>query len=413
MTTQACPNCGATIPIEIGYVAWCEHCSWNVVAPEVRQPKSRFERAYASAGRRLGERLAAELMRADTLQPRLAPARAAAYLIAAGVHLFTLTFVAAGAFTIVSTFPSVLGIVLGLLVASPALLFMPRLGKLDKDANSLQRRDAPTLFALIDELASALSTKRATVVVIDTDFNASWAVIGWRRRRVLTLGLPLLTALDPQERVALLAHELAHSKNGDASRGVVIGGAIGALQEIYMLVRPERRAVGAEFFLNFVFIVVAKPVEWLIHLEFHLLRRDSQRAEYLADALAATVAGSAAVVALHEKLLLQPTVRAVVQHAVRATDEDLFESLVHAVHSVPERERERRRRVARLEESRLAASHPPTGLRIALLEGRDRVGARVLLDEARSSEIDRELHHFRPEFQRTLIDDYRATVYHR
>lgn len=312
MTTQACPGCGATIPVESGYVTWCEHCSWNVVAPVVPLPRGRFERAYAAAGRRLGARLAGELMRTETLQPRLTPARAGAYAIAAGVHLFTFAFLAAGGFFIVSTFPNVLGIAFGLLIASPAVLMVPRLGKLPKEARTLERREAPTLFDVVDEIAAALGTKTAKVIVVDAAYNASWAVIGWRRRRVLTIGLPLLTSLEPEERVALLAHELAHAKNGDSSRGLVIGGAVGALIELYLLIEPDPHPVGMDILINWVFAIVARPVRWLIQLEFHLLRRDSQRAEYLADALAASVAGSEAVVALHEKLLLYPTMRAVV-----------------------------------------------------------------------------------------------------
>src|SRR6202022_4562060 len=113
-----------------------------------------------------------------------------------------LAFVAAGLYAAVTAFP--LGVILGLLIASPAVLMAPRLGELDEDAPAVARDEAPELYALIDRVASAVSTKTATVLVVDSDYNASWVVVGWRRRRVLTLGLPLLTALDPDERVALV-----------------------------------------------------------------------------------------------------------------------------------------------------------------------------------------------------------------
>lgn len=351
-------------------------------------------------------------MRAKTLEPRLTPARAAAYAIAACVHLVTLLFLAAGAFLIVATLPSPWGILLGLLIASPALLFMPRLGKLPKEGKRLARSDAPTLFEIVDEVADALGTKKASVLIVDADYNASWSVVGWRRHRVLTLGLPFLTSLEPQERVALIAHEFAHAKNGDSTRGFFVGGALGALIQLYWIVRPQHRSVGPDFLINWIFILISRPLWWLILLEFHLLRRDSQRAD-LADARAVTVAGSDAVVALHEKSLLEPTVRAVVQHAVRANGEDLFVSLQRAVQAVPERERERRRRVARLEESRLAASHPPTGMRIALIEARPPSERRVELDSVRSAAIDAALSPLRPRCQATMIDEYRASLYYR
>lgn len=411
MSTQACPSCGKTIPVETGYITWCGHCSWNIVAPPAVQPRTRFDRAYAAAGRRLAERLSAELLRAETLEPKLTPSRLTAYAIAGAIDLVALAFVAAGLFVAVTAFP--LGVILGLLIASPAVLMVPRLGKLDKDAPAVARDEAPELYALIDRVASAVGTKTATVLVVDSDYNASWAVVGWRRRRVLTLGLPLLTALDPDERVALVAHELAHSKNGDSSRGFVVGGAIGALVELYILVRPERDPVGADVLINWFFAILARPVWWLIQLEFHLLRRDSQRAEYLADALAAQVAGSSAVVRLHEKFLLEPTVRAVIQHAVRGGDDDLFVTMQQSLRAVPERERERRRRVARLEESRLADSHPPTARRIELLEGRAPAEAMVDLSVESSEAIDRELAPRRVVVAQELLDEYRARVYNR
>jgi hypothetical protein len=62
---------------------------------------------------------------------------------------------------------------------------------------------------------------------------------------------------------------------------------------------------------------------------------------------------------------------------------------------VPERELERRRRAARLGHARLDVTHPPTGLRIRLLESRPRAAARVRLDLEDVAAIDRELEPFR------------------
>lgn len=73
-----------------GYETWCHECGWNIVAPAPRRPvRSRVDRIYAAAGRRLGERLEGELLAADELAPRLTPAKAAAYAVALGVHALT------------------------------------------------------------------------------------------------------------------------------------------------------------------------------------------------------------------------------------------------------------------------------------------------------------------------------------
>jgi Zn-dependent protease with chaperone function len=375
-------------------------------------PRTRFERLYAAAGRRAGDQLADELLRAGTLEPTLTPSRLAAYAIASLVHLVTLASLGLGLWFAVSTFPNPGGILIGVLFASPGLLMAPRFGRLPKGAVATRREEMPELHAFCDDIAAALAVKPPHLIVVDDEFNASWSNIGWRRRRVLTLGLPLFTVLEPEERTALVAHELAHAKNGDASRGFVIGGALNALIQVHALLRPYRNPSGADALINWFFALLARPVWWVIHLEFFLLRRDSQRAEYLADALAAEVAGSGAIVSLHEKLLLYPTFWSVVQHAARApAEEDMFERMQMVLRSVSARERERRRRVARLEESRLGDSHPPTAKRIRLVEERARREARVTMTSEVTEAIDRELEPLRPRAQEALIDAYRASVY--
>ena len=89
----------------------------------------------------------------------------------------------------------------------------------------------------------------------------------------------------------------------------------------------------------------------------------------------------------------------------------MFALLSEAVAGVPQRERERRRRVARLESTRLSDSHPPTATRIDLLERRPRKGPRVVLDEAASARIDAELASLRSAYSRRLVDEYRDTLY--
>jgi len=142
--------------------------------------------------------------------------------------------------------------------------------------------------------------------------------------------------------------------------------------------------------------------------------RDSQRAEYLADALAASVAGTASAISSHEKTLLHSAFEHVVKDLARPGEEgDVFVEIHARLSAVPERERERRRRVARLEESRLDVTHPPTALRIRLLEERPQQEAKVTLDEERSTAIDQELARFKRAFQERLVDEHRDALFKR
>lgn len=421
-TSQSCPRCGTQVPVHSGYVTWCHSCGWNVAAPSAAYtPPGRIGRLYERVGRRLGDRLAGELLTDESLQPRLTLSKGLAYSIAVGVYAVAIAFAVAGLALLVLGFPNPVAIGVGVVLVAIAVLMRPRFGKAP-DEGLISREEAPRLHELADEIASALETEPVDLVQIAPAFNAQWGVYGLRRTRVLGVGLALLAVLEPQERVALIAHELAHAKNGDSTRGFFMGSALGSLEELYVLLAPneflyevENPDLGPiERIANWILWLISRPLLGLLLLQLHLLLRDSQRAEYLADALAARVAGGEATIALQEKLLLASTVDAAVQHAARPGENgetDLFEELVTATISIPERERERRRRVARLEQARLSDTHPPTAKRIALIEGRPPASLLVALDEGRSAAIDAELAGRRRAAQRELIDEYRDSLY--
>jgi len=307
---QACPHCGKTIETQHGFTPWCE-CGWNILAPTrvTAGPPSPRSRIAQAATRRLDRRVGEAIRRSD-LRPRLAAAKAAAYGISIVVYLVAIGFVVGGLLLAVQTL-SVLGIFFGLGLAALGFFMRPRFGKTPK-TDIVTRSTAPTLHRLVDDVATALETPAIDILVIDDDYNASWRLCGVRRKRVLTLGLPLLAA--------------------------------------------------------------------------HL--RDSQRAEYLADALAARVAGSQAEIAMDEKMLFASVFETVALQAAREGGANLFEQLREYLQSAPERELERRRRVARLEGVRLSATHPPTARRLDLIESRPAEAGLVLLDEEHSTQID-------------------------
>lgn len=418
--TQPCPQCASEIPVVEGYVAWCEHCGWNLKAPERATGRGRLERLYEAAGQRLGERLVVRLVSAEQLEPRLTPGRLASYAIALAVYVLTLGLLAGGVALAVLAFPNPVALVVAAIMVGAGFLMRPRLSP-PTEEGIVSSEEAPVLHGVVGQAAAALGARSADLVVIDHRYNASWAVAGWRRRRVLTLGLPLLSALEPQERVALIAHELAHGRNGDSSRGLLVGSAVEGLAELYLLVSPgDTGHAGAselavfDVVVNAFLYVLSRPVYWLLLLQFHLFARDSQRAEYLADALAARVAGTGAVISLHEKLLLESTARAVVQRGAqrgKVAGPDVFDELVAAFRAVPKRELERRRRVARLEGASLGATHPPTAHRLRLLEGRPAATAAVMFADERSAAVDAELASRRRALQQTLVEDYRDSLY--
>lgn len=91
----------------------------------------------------------------------------------------------------------------------------------------LQREEAPKLFEMIESLRHKLNTPHIDKIVLDSEFNASVAQISaygmfGKKRNVLVIGIPLLTALSQQQFTAVLAHELAHISNSDTALGARI-----------------------------------------------------------------------------------------------------------------------------------------------------------------------------------------------
>jgi Zn-dependent protease with chaperone function len=421
---STCPDCGSPIPVD-PWPSWCEGCSWGIVAPSRTQPTTAREALYDRVGAHVGDRALTRLESAEQLRPRLTPSRAVAIVIALCVHLLTLAFVLAAVLLVVRAWQNPFADVLAAMLLVTAWLMRPRFGE-TPEGTPVERDASPALRVLLDEVAAVLSEPAPEIVVITHEWNASFGVVGPRRRHALTVGLPLLTALSPQERVALVAHELAHGRHGDSSRGLLVGTAVNGLVELYRLMLPSegifisrwgvptRGATAWDSLHKAVFWLVSRPVYWLLLLEAHLLLQDMRRAEYLADVVAAEVAGTDAAVALSETILLGPAFAAIVSrnvHAARSGDTSIFAELDAAVAAVTPRERERRRRIARLERSRLGDTHPPTALRIRLLEQRPRLEPSVTLTAERSAAIDDELARYRKPVADRVVDDARDRLY--
>jgi Zn-dependent protease with chaperone function len=95
------------------------------------------------------------------------------------------------------------------------------------DGLVVNERDAPELFAMIDEARRAVKAPMPHVVRIDGQLNASISQIprlgflGWHRNH-LTLGLPLMRLLTPDEFRSVVAHEFGHLSKAHGAIGAWI-----------------------------------------------------------------------------------------------------------------------------------------------------------------------------------------------
>ena len=74
-------------------------------------------------------------------------------------------------------------------------------------------------------------------------------------------------------------------------------------------------------------------------------------------------------------------------------------------------ERERQRRLSKRKGRRVDATHPPTALRIAMIQQRPALPARIWLSDAEESQLDAELASLEPEIQRRLVSHYLVGIH--
>jgi Zn-dependent protease with chaperone function len=411
LTTRPCPSCATPLATDPRFTDWCPACEWNLGTEE---PRGRWHRHRRARDRARVERLYAKLADRPTDRPDEQPVgHGAAWLlavvVAAVVHLLTLAVLAGSLWLLV--FGYALLKVVGAAGLGLTWLLRPRLGSWRADASVLPREQAPALHALADRVAEELNTRRPDRIRITGAYNAFYGVRGIRRRVELSLGLPLWAALTEQERIALLGHELGHGANGDQRRGPWLYTALRTLEAWHALMMPE---AGSGFqvrgsrkrlldgLITWLLLWCAVPVRLLHGALYRLTSLSSQRAEYLADEMAARVASSQAAGAMLGKLMLKDSAstrlaqqRAAMRNRRLAKGADpvaeFWTGLAEYLDSVPAGERERRARLSAHGMTAVDTSHPPTHLRIRLRTQRPQRPATVVVDQDQWVAIHQEL----------------------
>ena len=220
---------------------------------------------------------------------------------AVGVYLFVGALAAGGVWLELITFPNPFAMLPVAAMLGAAWYARPRPDA--PEPQLLDRADHPVLYELADTLADEVGSARLDGIALTTDYDAWIGRYGWRHRRVVTLGVPLLAVLAPQERAALLAHE----RRGDRWRTLLVGTAGNALAALMELLEPEQMAmvVGERRYqrpstlsrtvANLGMALICALVKPFVLLFGMLEARHMRRTEAAADRLSAEVAGAAAV----------------------------------------------------------------------------------------------------------------------
>jgi hypothetical protein len=368
---DTCPVCQRSLPDFGGWPAWCPECGWGLEpdAPTATHTPTGLAGWWQ---RRITGAQDAELRRllADpALLPRRHPRSAAVLAAAVGVHLVTLALLAAGAWVMTTGIVTVLKVFAGILAFGLVLVTFP-LHRL-RPSGAAKRDAAPTTLAVAATLAKAVGV-RAPVRVRATSYaDPPGAAPG----RVLNVDVDRWQVLGPRGQVALLAHELAHHNGHDPNRTLVVALAAETLDGWLALLRPDPharrrrkrrvRVYGATVegpapnlhmaWTEFLLPIFVSPVYAVVVGLGWVLREfggaAGLRAELYADALAAGVGGD----------------------VTELIDGELAEAAAAAgntttpLASLPDVERERRRRLAVAAGTRVDASHPTYAARLEML----------------------------------------------
>jgi heat shock protein HtpX len=174
---------------------------------------------------------------------------------------------------------------------------VPRIDKFEAPGPRLTPANAPKLFEMINDVAKQTSQPRPEDVFLLGDVNAfvsqRGGVMGFGSKRVMGIGLPLIKGLTPLELRSVIAHEFGHYVSGDVALGPWIHktrSAIGRTLE----------HLGGNWILTHVFA-------WYARMFMRMTTQISREQEFVADATAARVAGTApAISALKRVEVLAP-----------------------------------------------------------------------------------------------------------
>jgi Zn-dependent protease with chaperone function len=168
---------------------------------------------------------------------------------------------------------------------------LPRIDQFTPPGPSIDASDAPELFAMLEDVAARTDQQMPSEVYLVNQMNAfvteRGGVMGIGSRRVMGIGVPLMQTVTVQELRAILAHEFGHYHAGDVKVGPWIYKTRAAIgRTIHQL---------SNSFLQRIFV-------WYGNLFLRITHGVSRQQEFIADEVAARVAGGPAMVSALRKV---------------------------------------------------------------------------------------------------------------
>lgn len=337
-------------------------------------------------------------------------ARGAAWVLALAVYAATLALIPIAIWCVVGIRFRLLGIGIAALLLWILWLLRPRAPRAPAEGR-LEPEDGRHLRELLAHVGRAVGTQSPRTIVLDAGINAGVYDGPRRDGRVLVLGVPLWLALEPQSRVALLSHELAHYASGDTRRGRWVGGALGILHGWRHLLLPSPHddviSDSGDGFAQ-IAALLSRAAMWVVGLVpmalgtalLRLTMVDSRAAEYRADAIAVTVAGRDGMLELLHLVGRTAGLEAALQRASLAPGGDVIAAAAAHRANGPAPETTE-------EPSDPYDSHPPNRLRVDAVRHCPDETPSVVMDAALVRAIDTELEPLIRVIERRIRDGFR------
>ncbi len=168
---------------------------------------------------------------------------------------------------------------------------MPRRNKFVQPGPELKKEEHPKLFELIENVAYSTKQKMPEAVYLILDMNA-WVsekggFLGFNKKRIMGIGLPLMQTMNISELEAIIAHEFGHYYGGDTKLSPIIFKTRGAIERTLQ---------------HFEESLLQIPFRMYAKLFFRITHGISRHQEYCADRVAAETAGAKPFITGMEKL---------------------------------------------------------------------------------------------------------------
>ena len=189
----------------------------------------------------------------------------------------------------------------GIIIAAAIVWSLfPGRGKLQAPGMLLERSTHPRLFAELENIAHALSEplpREIYLIAAPKAFVADrGGVMGFGSRRIMGLGLPLLSLLTVSQFRAVLAHEFAHYYGGDTSLGPWVYKTKTSMVRVFENVGSVRGLARIPRFLGLgpldvMYSAITRLLKWYFTAFLRVISLISRKQEYRADELACFIAG--------------------------------------------------------------------------------------------------------------------------